>query len=64
MDPAEQMALELRDYLDREELRREAGIPGRLDIFTTGDVKEYALRAKQVGLERLGSVAFYPPMEL
>ena len=64
VDPAEQMALELRDYLDREGLRREAGIPGRLDIFTTGDVKEYALRAKQVGLERLGSVAFYPPMEL
>ena len=64
VDPAEQMALELRDYLDREGLRREAGIPGRLDIFTTGDVQEYALRAKQVGLERLGSVAFYPPMEL
>ena len=64
VDPAEQMALELRDYLDREGLRRESGIPGRLDIFTTGDVKEYALRAKQVGLERLGSVAFYPPMEL
>ena len=64
VDPAEQMALELRDYLDREGLRREAGVPGRLDIFTTGDVKEYALRAKQVGLERLGSVAFYPPMEL
>ena len=64
VDPAEQMALELRDYLDREGLRRETGVPGRLDIFTTGDVKEYALRAKQVGLERLGSVAFYPPMEL
>ena len=58
------MALELRDYLEREGLRRETGIPGRLDLFTTGDVREYALRAKQVGLERLGSVAFYPPMEL
>ena len=64
IDPAEQMALELRDYLERENLRREAEAGGRLDIFTTGDVQEYALRAKQVGLERLGSVAFYPPMEL
>ncbi len=64
IDPAEQMARELKEYLDREGLRRDAGSPGRLDIFTTGDVKEYALRARQVGLERLGSVAFYPPMEL
>ena len=64
VDPAEQMALEVRDFLDREGLRREAGAPGRLDIFTTGDVKEYALRARQAGLERLESVAFYPPMKL
>lgn len=63
IDPAVQMAEELQTYLEQNDLRRrETG--GRLDIYTTGDVREYARRARQVGLERLGTVAFYPPMEL
>ena len=37
---------------------------GSLTIYTTGDVEEYALRARQVGLERVERVEFYPPMEL
>ena len=64
VDPAEQMALDVRACLEREGLCREAGVSGRLDVFTTGDVKECARRAREAGLERLGSVAFYPPMEL
>ena len=40
------------------------GGPGRLTIYTTGDVEEYALRARQVGLERVEQVVCYPPMEL
>lgn len=63
IDPAQQMALELERYLDGAGLRRPGGGPGRLEIYTTGDVAEYALRAEQVGLERVGPVFFYPPME-
>ena len=40
------------------------GRPGGLTIYTTGGVEEYALRARQVGLERIGGVSFYPPMAL
>ena len=36
----------------------------RPEVITTGDVAEYALRARQVGLERVGSVEYYPPMIL
>ena len=43
---------------------RQGGGEGKLTIYTTGDVAEYALRARQVGLERVGGVEFYPPMEL
>ena len=64
VDPAEQMALELKNYLEGNGLRRDPGRPGRLSIYTTGDVAEYALRARQVGLERVDLVSFYPPMEV
>ena len=64
IDPAQQMAQELRAYLTRSNLLRNAGLPGRLDVFTTGDVDEYALRARQVGLDPVNSVSYYPPMSL
>ena len=64
IDPAQQMAQELRAYLTRSDLLRNAGLPGRLDVFTTGDVDEYALRARQVGLDPVNSVSYYPPMSL
>ena len=58
------MAQELRAYLTRSDLLRNAGLPGRLDVFTTGDVDEYALRARQVGLDPVSSVSYHPPMAL
>lgn len=64
IDPAEEMARALKDYLDREGLRCPGGRPGKLNIWTTGDVEEYALRARQVGLERVESVRAYPPMPM
>ena len=64
VDPAERMALDVRDYLEREGLAREADTPGRLEIFTTGDVEACARKARQAGLERLEPVTFCPPMEL
>jgi glutamate racemase len=64
VDPAEEMARSLAAYLEERDLARQADHPGQLDIYTTGDVAEYALRARQVGLERVRSVSFYPPMGL
>ena len=63
IDPAEEMARNLAAYLGEHGLERRGG-PGSLSIYTTGDVEEYALRARQVGLERVKRVEFYPPMEL
>ena len=64
IDPAEEMARSLKRYLDREGLNNPQAGPGALTVYTTGDVAEYALRARQVGLERVAGVEFYPPMEL
>ena len=64
IDPAEEMARALKEYLEGEGLLASDDRLGGLTIYTTGDVKEYALRARQVGLERIGSVSFYPPMAL
>ncbi len=64
IDPAEEMALELERYLRANGLNRTGDETGSLDIYTTGDVEEYALRARQVGLEPVTSVRHYPPMEL
>ena len=64
IDPAEEMARSLKAYLDREGLSNPGTIPGTLTVYTTGDVEEYALRAAQVGLERVSKVEYYPPMIL
>lgn len=64
IDPAQQMALELKGYLEREKLERESEEAGHLSIYTTGDVEEYALRARQTGLERVDAVTPYPAMEI
>jgi len=64
IDPAEEMARALKEYLDREGLGNPREDPGTLTVYTTGDVTEYTLRARQVGLERVAGVKFYPPMEL
>ena len=63
VDPAEEMARALRAYLNREGLANPEG-PGTLSVYTTGDVEEYTLRARQVGLERVAKVEYYPPMIL
>ena len=64
IDPAEEMARTLGTYLEGEGLSNPGPEPGKLTVYTTGDVAEYALRARQVGLERVAAVEFYPPMEL
>lgn len=64
IDPAVRMAEDTRDYLDREGLRRPGNEPGKLTIYTTGDVEEYAQRARQVGLERIEAVCPYPALTL
>ncbi len=64
IDPAEEMARSLKNYLDREGLSNPRRGSGTLTVYTTGDVAEYALRARQVGLERVAGVEFYPPMEV
>ena len=53
-----------RPDLRRSDLTRQGGGEGKLTVYTTGDVAEYARRARQVGLERVAGVEFYPPMEL
>lgn len=63
IDPAEEMARQLRAYLEENALLREENRPGQLEIYTTGDVEEYTMRAAQVGLKEVRSVRFYPPME-
>lgn len=64
IDPAEEMARALRAHFARGGLSNPRKSPGTLTIYTTGAVAEYALRARQVGLERVASVEYYPPMEL
>ena len=64
IDPAKQMAMDLAQYLKCEGLLQERSRAGQLEIYTTGDVEEYALRAKQVGLQRVNGVNYYTPMEI
>lgn len=64
IDPAEEMAQSLKACLARTGLNNPQTRSGTLAIYTTGDVEEYAVRARQVGLERVTGVEFYPPMEL
>ena len=64
IDPAEEMARALKEYLRREGLGNPGTKPGGLTVHTTGSVAEYALRARQVGLERVTGVEYYPPMDI
>ena len=64
IDPAKQMALELEEYLRKENLSAEQEKTGALKIYTTGDVQEYALRARQVGLKNISGVEYYPPLKI
>lgn len=61
VDPAQEMARALREYLEREDLTNQEREQGTLSIYTTGDTEEYVLRAKQVGLEQITGVSYYPP---
>jgi len=64
IDPAVRMAEDTLAYLEREKLRKPGKEPGKLTIYTTGDVEEYTQRARQVGLERIESVHPYPALML
>ena len=60
IDPAKQMALDLVEYLKENDLSAQRRTAGTLRIYTTGDVEEYALRAKQVGLKQVREVLSWP----
>ncbi len=64
VDPAQEMARALKDYLQGNNLVTDRTEKGQVSIYTTGDVKEYTLRAKQTGLERVDQVSAYPPLEI
>jgi len=64
IDPAEEMARSLKACLEERGLLRLTRQLGKLDIYTTGSVEEYALRARQVGLQRVDGVYPWPAMEL
>lgn len=64
VDPAREMARNLERYLRQNDLNREGGEKGRVTIYTTGEVKEYTLRANQVGLERVEQICSYPALEI
>lgn len=64
LDPAFQMAETLKEYLERTGMNNRQEQPGRMDVFTTGSVTEYAQKAARVGLEPLTSVQYYPPLKL
>ena len=58
------MAETLKEYLERTGMNNRQEQPGRMDVFTTGCVTEYAQKAARVGLEPLTSVQYYPPLKL
>ena len=64
VDPAQEMALMLRQYLKEENLLRENKDAGKVFIYTTGDVAEYGLRAQQVGLKHVEQVTAYPALKI
>ncbi len=63
IDPAEQMALQLRDWLQAQDLTSGQSQGGRMDIYTTSSVEEYRLRAAQAGLNPVSSVRSYPALQ-
>lgn len=64
VDPARQMALELKEYLLGEDLLNNNTASGRLDIYTTKGVDEYRLKAQKVGLDPISSVNLFKPYTL
>lgn len=63
IDPAVGMAEQARARLEERDLLRRDRRLGGFTVYTTGDVEEYALRARQVGLERVEGVYPYPALE-
>lgn len=64
IDPAVEMARELKSDLESRGLLRDSTCSGELNIYTTGAVEEYRQRANQVGLNPVTGVWSYPAMKL
>lgn len=64
VDPAWEMARMLKEYLQKNDLFTDRTEEGRVSIYTTGDVEEYSLRAKQAGLRQVEQVKAYPPLKI
>ena len=63
LDPAEEMVATAHKYLQERGEERDHTHIGQMKIMTTGDVEEYAAKAKQVGLINIISVDAWPPMQ-
>ena len=63
LDPAEEMVATAHKYLQERGEEQDHTHIGQMKIMTTGDVEEYAAKAKQVGLINIISVDAWPPMQ-
>lgn len=64
IDPADQMAETIGQYLQENHLANDQTERGTLDIYTTGSVEEYRDKAVKVGLDPVTSVQDYPRLKL
>ncbi len=64
IDPAEQMARTVGDYLATHNLANDSGQLGRLDIYTTSTAAEYTDKANKVGLTPISSVGVHQPISI
>ncbi len=62
LDPAQQMAGMLKQYLVESNLNQNSGMLGYLDIYTTGDTREYIEKSSRAGLSLISSIKHHPPM--
>lgn len=64
VDPSQQMATTVMDYLKESDLVNDSESIGELNIFTTFGVDEYALKASRVGLNPITSVQLHKALKL
>lgn len=64
IDPADQMAKTIGEYLKKNDLANDQPGKGTLDIYTTASVEEYREKAAKAGLDPVTSVQSYPILKL
>lgn len=63
VDPAEQIVKTAMNYLTEQNLLNDQKVPGQLNIYTTGSVDEYQMKAEKVGLNPIASINTYPALD-